>query len=151
MSFPRDVKRTPIFGLGCVGGVRGSGGPLAEYLLADARLLARKPQTLSCGLLLPEACRQIVLLIGPAVTVEPDDATIRARVGALRSSGMSSRDIAAQVARGIRQVVIKILLLICYCSRNRLLSRSPIWSPSRAEAFRWDATMDHLSKHLLIL
>jgi len=49
---------------GCVGGVRGSGGPLAEYLLADARLLARKPQTLSCGLSLPEACRQIVLLIG---------------------------------------------------------------------------------------
>jgi NADPH2:quinone reductase len=32
---------------GCVGGVRGSGGTLAEYVLADARLLARKPQTLS--------------------------------------------------------------------------------------------------------
>jgi NADPH2:quinone reductase len=32
---------------GCVGGVRGSGGTLAEYVLADARLLARKPQALS--------------------------------------------------------------------------------------------------------
>jgi NADPH2:quinone reductase len=32
---------------GCVGGVRGSGGTLAEYVLADVRLLARKPQALS--------------------------------------------------------------------------------------------------------
>jgi NADPH2:quinone reductase len=32
---------------GCVGGVRGSGGTLAEYVLADARLLAPKPRTLS--------------------------------------------------------------------------------------------------------
>jgi NADPH:quinone reductase len=32
---------------GCVGGVRGSGGTLAQYVLADARLLARKPGTLS--------------------------------------------------------------------------------------------------------
>jgi NADPH2:quinone reductase len=32
---------------GCVCGVRGSGGTLAEYVLADARLLARKPQALS--------------------------------------------------------------------------------------------------------
>jgi NADPH:quinone reductase len=32
---------------GCVGGVRGSGGTLAEYVLADGRLLARKPQTLT--------------------------------------------------------------------------------------------------------
>jgi NADPH:quinone reductase len=32
---------------GCVGGVRGSGGTLAQYVLADARLLALKPETLS--------------------------------------------------------------------------------------------------------
>jgi NADPH:quinone reductase len=30
----------------CVGGVRGSGGTLAQYVLADARLLAPKPRTL---------------------------------------------------------------------------------------------------------
>ena len=42
---------------------------------------------------------EIVLLIGPASVVEPDEETVRARVMALRSSGMSSRDIAAQVAR----------------------------------------------------
>jgi NADPH:quinone reductase len=32
---------------GCVGGVRGSGGTLAQYVLADARLLAPKPRTFS--------------------------------------------------------------------------------------------------------
>ena len=32
---------------GCVGGVRGSGGTLAQYVLADAKLLAPKPRTLS--------------------------------------------------------------------------------------------------------
>jgi NADPH2:quinone reductase len=32
---------------GCVGGVRGSGGTLAEFVLADARLLAHKPRALS--------------------------------------------------------------------------------------------------------
>jgi NADPH2:quinone reductase len=32
---------------GCVGGVRGSGGTLAQYVLADDRLLAPKPRTLS--------------------------------------------------------------------------------------------------------
>lgn len=32
---------------GCVGGVRGQGGALAEYILADARLLAPKPRSLS--------------------------------------------------------------------------------------------------------
>lgn len=31
---------------GCVGGVKGSGGALAEYVLADARLLAPAPQSL---------------------------------------------------------------------------------------------------------
>jgi 16S rRNA (cytidine1402-2'-O)-methyltransferase len=42
---------------------------------------------------------EIVLLIGPANVVEADEKTIRARVEDLRSHGMSSRDIAAQVAR----------------------------------------------------
>ncbi len=32
---------------GCVGGVRGSGGTFAQYVLADARLLAPKPKALS--------------------------------------------------------------------------------------------------------
>ena len=32
---------------GCVGGVRGSGGTLAQYVLADVKLLAPKPRTLS--------------------------------------------------------------------------------------------------------
>ena len=32
---------------GCVGGVRGSNGTLAEYVLADVRLLAPKPKTLT--------------------------------------------------------------------------------------------------------
>jgi NADPH2:quinone reductase len=32
---------------GCVGGVRGQGGTLAEYILVDACLLARKPKSLS--------------------------------------------------------------------------------------------------------
>lgn len=32
---------------GCVGGVKGLGGALAEYMLADARLVTRKPQSLS--------------------------------------------------------------------------------------------------------
>jgi NADPH2:quinone reductase len=32
---------------GCAGGVKGQGGTLAEYILADARLLAPKPYTLS--------------------------------------------------------------------------------------------------------
>lgn len=42
---------------------------------------------------------EIVVLIGPAIVAEPDEETVRARVMALRASGMSSRDIAAQVAR----------------------------------------------------
>jgi NADPH2:quinone reductase len=32
---------------GCVGGVKGQGGTLAEYILADARLIAPKPRTLT--------------------------------------------------------------------------------------------------------
>lgn len=32
---------------GCAGGLKGSGGALAEYMLADARLIAQKPVTLS--------------------------------------------------------------------------------------------------------
>jgi NADPH2:quinone reductase len=32
---------------GCAGGVRGLGGALAEYMLADARLIAQKPKSLS--------------------------------------------------------------------------------------------------------
>ncbi|MDR3478678.1 MAG: zinc-dependent alcohol dehydrogenase family protein [Gammaproteobacteria bacterium] len=32
---------------GCAGGVRGLGGALAEYMLADARLIAKKPRSLS--------------------------------------------------------------------------------------------------------
>jgi NADPH:quinone reductase len=32
---------------GCAGGVKGQGGALAEYMVADARLIARKPRTLS--------------------------------------------------------------------------------------------------------
>jgi NADPH:quinone reductase len=32
---------------GCIGGVRGSGGTLAQYVLADVKLLAPKPRTLS--------------------------------------------------------------------------------------------------------
>ena len=32
---------------GCAGGVKGSGGALAEFILADARLLAKKPKSLS--------------------------------------------------------------------------------------------------------
>jgi 16S rRNA (cytidine1402-2'-O)-methyltransferase len=42
---------------------------------------------------------EIVLLIGPAQAAEPDVDTVRARVMELRGQGMSSRDIAAQVAR----------------------------------------------------
>lgn len=32
---------------GCAGGLKGSGGALAEFMLADARLLAKKPKSLS--------------------------------------------------------------------------------------------------------
>ena len=32
---------------GCAGGVKGTGGALAEYMLADATLIARKPQSLT--------------------------------------------------------------------------------------------------------
>lgn len=32
---------------GCAGGVKGTGGALAEYILADANLVARKPQSLT--------------------------------------------------------------------------------------------------------
>lgn len=32
---------------GCAGGLKGSGGALAEYMLADARLIAKKPATLT--------------------------------------------------------------------------------------------------------
>jgi NADPH2:quinone reductase len=32
---------------GCAGGVKGQGGTLAEYILADARLIAQKPRSLS--------------------------------------------------------------------------------------------------------
>lgn len=32
---------------GCAGGLKGSGGALAEFMLADARLIAKKPQSLS--------------------------------------------------------------------------------------------------------
>ena len=32
---------------GCAGGVKGSGGALAEYMLADANLIAHKPQSIS--------------------------------------------------------------------------------------------------------
>jgi NADPH:quinone reductase len=32
---------------GCAGGVKGTGGALAEYMLADARLVAHKPQSLT--------------------------------------------------------------------------------------------------------
>ncbi len=34
---------------GCAGGVKGQGGALAEYMLADAQLIAHKPQTLGFG------------------------------------------------------------------------------------------------------
>src|SRR3990167_6764813 len=32
---------------GCAGGLKGSGGALAEFILADAKLLAKKPKSLS--------------------------------------------------------------------------------------------------------
>src|SRR3989338_5376316 len=32
---------------GCVGGLKGSGGALAEFMLADAKLIAKKPKSLS--------------------------------------------------------------------------------------------------------
>jgi len=32
---------------GCAGGIKGTGGALAEYILADANLVARKPQSLT--------------------------------------------------------------------------------------------------------
>jgi len=34
---------------GCAGGVKGQGGAMAEYMLADARLVAPKPRSLSMG------------------------------------------------------------------------------------------------------
>src|SRR3990167_179425 len=32
---------------GCAGGLKGSGGPLAEFMLVDAKLIAKKPKSLS--------------------------------------------------------------------------------------------------------
>ena len=32
---------------GCAGGLKGSGGALAEYMLVDAKLIAKKPKSLS--------------------------------------------------------------------------------------------------------
>lgn len=34
---------------GCAGGVKGQGGALADYMLADARLIAKKPESLDFG------------------------------------------------------------------------------------------------------
>jgi NADPH:quinone reductase len=56
---------------GCVGGVRGSGGTMAEYILADARLLAHKPKRLSF--------REAAAL--PLVGITASEALIRSDVG----------------------------------------------------------------------
>src|SRR5262249_774738 len=55
---------------GCVGGVRGSGGTLAQYVLADVKLLAPKPRTLSI--------REAAAL--PLVATTPPEATARGAV-----------------------------------------------------------------------
>jgi NADPH2:quinone reductase len=57
---------------GCVGGVRGQGGSMAEYIAADARLLAPKPRRLSM--------REAAAL--PLVTITAFDALDRAAVAA---------------------------------------------------------------------
>jgi NADPH2:quinone reductase len=57
---------------GCVGGVRGQGGSMAEFIAADARLLAPKPRRLSM--------REAAAL--PLVTITAFDALDRAAVAA---------------------------------------------------------------------
>lgn len=57
---------------GCVGGVKGQGGALAEYILADARLVAPKPRSLSM--------REAAAL--PLVAITAWDALERSIVGA---------------------------------------------------------------------
>lgn len=57
---------------GCVGGVRDQGGSMAEYIAADARLLAPKPKSLSM--------REAAAL--PLVTITAFDALDRASVAA---------------------------------------------------------------------
>jgi NADPH:quinone reductase len=56
---------------GCAGGVKGQGGALAEYMLADARLIAPKPRTLSM--------REAAAL--PLVAITAWDALERSGVG----------------------------------------------------------------------
>jgi NADPH2:quinone reductase len=55
---------------GCAGGVKGQGGALAEYMLADARLIAHKPKSLSM--------REAAAL--PLVAITAVDALERSRV-----------------------------------------------------------------------
>jgi len=58
---------------GCAGGVKGQGGAMAEYILADARLIAPKPQSLSM--------REAAAL--PLVAITAWDALERSMVGPL--------------------------------------------------------------------
>lgn len=48
-SVAADVKHFAVGDkvFGCAGGLRGTGGALAQYMLADANLIAKKPQSLS--------------------------------------------------------------------------------------------------------
>ncbi|MBF0143597.1 MAG: alcohol dehydrogenase catalytic domain-containing protein, partial [Magnetococcales bacterium] len=69
---------------GCAGGVRGSGGALAEFMVADARLLAHRPRTLT---LVESAALPLVAItaweamIDKAVILPGDRVLVHAGVG----------------------------------------------------------------------
>jgi NADPH2:quinone reductase len=93
---------------GCAGGVRGSGGALAEFMLADARLLALKPERLSfaeaaalplVGITAWEALFDRAGLPEPAATRWPDHGP-NPNTGTPADAGDAPIDVLVQAAAG---------------------------------------------------
>lgn len=101
---------------GCVGGVKGLGGTLAEYIAADARLLARKPESLSfheaaalplVAITAAEAMQKLAIKPGEKVLVQGGTGGVgHLAVQLAKAAGAYvvatvSSDEAARIARGL--------------------------------------------------
>jgi NADPH2:quinone reductase len=87
---------------GCAGGVKGQGGALADFMLADARLLAPKPQSLSMA----EAAALPLVAI-TAWEGLMDRANLRAGQSALmHGAGGGVGHVAAQIAKAAGAAVV---------------------------------------------
>ena len=75
---------------GCAGGVKGLGGTLAEYIVADAALIAPKPKALSMleSAALPLVSITAVQALGRAATIAGDHVLIHGGVGGVGHIGI---------------------------------------------------------------